>query len=82
MIQGILDGMFNVLEWLTNFFPVFDTQILQLESILTIFDLVYKSSFFVPWSTVFICMIIVTNFYSIKATISVLNWLIDKIPFI
>lgn len=82
MLQGLLNAAFDALDWLVSLFPTLDMSIFQLESMLTIFDLIHKSSFFIPWSTVFICCGIVVTFYNTKNTLQLINWLIDKIPFI
>lgn len=75
----VLDAIFNALEWLVSTFPSIPGMF-ELHSMTTFFDLVYKSSFFIPYSTLFTCLGIGFTFYSTKLTISVANWLIKKIP--
>lgn len=82
----MLDALFGMLLDLLNFFidllPTFDMGFLEVQALRSLFEMVYLSSFFVPWSTVFICMSIAVFFYSTLNSAYFVNWLIDKIPFI
>ena len=80
VIESIIDFWFGVMDWLVYWIPQFDIAFLQMESIMTIFDLVYKSSFFVPWSTFFMCIGIISAYYSTKASARVLQMIIDYLP--
>jgi len=81
VFEAIFDALFGVLNWLVYWLPAFDMAFLQIESILTIFELVYKSSFFVPWSTFFMCIGIISSYYTAKTAANVIQMIIDYLPF-
>lgn len=43
-------------------------------------EIIAKSSYFVPWNAVLLCLASVVLFYNIQFTVSLFNWLIAKIP--
>lgn len=43
-------------------------------------EIIERSSFFVPWKTILICLSVISSFYVFRFVVSIVNWIISKIP--
>jgi hypothetical protein len=73
LFQGALQG----LGWVV---PVINITAQQLNSLTSIIEVMVASSYFVPYSTLFVCLFIGFIFYQAKLLMSIANWIIAKIP--
>lgn len=82
MFYLILGAIFLVMHTIVNQIPVIEFSTFQVEAITELFILLRKSSFFIPWSTVIICMSLIGAYYAALFTTKLVNWLIHRLPVI
>lgn len=83
----ILELLFNlifdlvkfVLNLIPNFDDLFDFMATNFE-LFAFIEMIDASRFIVPWSTVFICIGAMFMFYNVRFAISILNWILKRIP--
>jgi hypothetical protein len=84
IVEMIFDAVFLVIEGLLNFIPSLSDSLLgQITGgIFGMVELVSKSSFIMPWETLFTALGVWVAFHSVKLMKDTVDWLIDKIPFV
>lgn len=84
IVETILDAVFLVIEALLNLIPPMPADIvLQISGVIFgMVDLVSKSSFIMPWESLFAALGVWVAFHSVKLMKDTVDWLIDKIPFV
>lgn len=80
MIQGIIDILFNIAEWILSFFPKITIFSTISESISGIYSYLYSVSAIVPVSDFFICIGIISAFYVSLFGVKLFNWILHRIP--
>ena len=60
--------------------PPLDFLSISYGSIASIVELVANTSYFVPYTSIFICLGIWVSFHVFRLGVSITNWLISKIP--
>lgn len=80
----IIEALFNLFQTLilfvVNVLPTFSIAQQQIGSFAGLIELLAYSAYFIPYSTLFICLGIGISFYSAKFAMSVINWIVGKIP--
>lgn len=80
----IVEALFNMFKFvlltLIDTMPVLGIAQQQFGSFAGLIELFAYSAYFIPYSTLFICLGIGVAFYSAKFAMSVINWIIGKIP--
>ena len=84
IVQLIFDAVFLVIEGLLNMIPPLPVGISSqiAGGILGIVELFARSSFIMPWSSLFSALGVWVAFHSVKLMKDTVDWLIDKIPFV
>lgn len=82
MVQGLLNIVFNALEWLLGLFPKVTVFQNISESVAGIYNYLYDVSALVPVSDFFICLGIISGFYVSLFAIKVFNWVLHRVPFL
>jgi hypothetical protein len=84
IVEMIFDAVFLVIENLLNLIPPLpDSLLFQISGgILGMVELVSKSSFIMPWESLFTVLGVWVAFHSVKLMKDTVDWLIDKIPFV
>lgn len=80
IVEKILDLFMDLVLGMISLVPSFSIAQQQLGSFEGLIELFAYSSYFIPYSTLFICLGIGIAFYSAKFAMSVINWIIGKIP--
>lgn len=80
MFYLILGGIFLLVDMIVEKIPIMHLTTFQLDAIAELFVILYKSSFFVPWSTIIICMTLIGAYYTGLFTTKILNWIVHRIP--
>lgn len=80
IVESILDMFQTVVLFLINGMPVLGFAQQQLGSFAGLVELFAYSSYFIPYSSLFVCLGIGISFYSAKFAMSIINWIIGKIP--
>jgi hypothetical protein len=82
IIQLALAPIFLVIGWLLFLIPAIDYTLPTsfMDSYQGLIDLLHKSSFFLPVSSIAVIFSVMVLFYSVRFVISVVNWIIGKIP--
>lgn len=80
----IFNAVFLVIEGLLNLIPPMPVGIVSQISggIFGMVELVSKSSFIMPWGSLFSALGVWVAFHSVKLVKDTVDWLIDKIPFV
>lgn len=79
----ITETFLNILKSITSFFVGLFPQIgvgQELGSLAGFVELIASSTYFVPYSTLFICLGIWVIMHQAEFVMSILNWVIGKIP--
>lgn len=76
----ILDKVLSFIIFIIKLLP--DLAWVQLESFDGMIELVSMTSCFMPWSTFFIALGIWIMFQQVRFVMTIVNWIIGKIPFI
>jgi hypothetical protein len=84
IIEMIFDAVFLVIEGLLNLIPPMPVGIVSQISggIFGMVELLSKSSFIMPWGSLFSALGVWVAFHSVKLMKDTVDWLIDKIPFV
>jgi hypothetical protein len=84
LVEIIFDAVFLVIENLLNLIPPLpDSLLFQISGgIFGMVELVSKSSFIMPWESLFAVLGVWVAFHSVKLMKDTVDWLIDKIPFV
>ncbi len=80
MVQGILNILFNVLEWFIGLFPKITVFTQISESVAGIYNYLYSVSAIVPVSDFFICIGLISGFYVVLFGVKIFNWILHRIP--
>ena len=80
IIETIFDLLKAVILALIDTMPSFSIAYQQVGAIAGLIELFAYSSYFIPYSSLFICLGVGVAFYSAKFAMSVINWIIGKIP--
>lgn len=80
IFEAVLDMFKAVVLFLIKGMPVVDFAQQQLGSFAGLIELFAYSSYFIPYSSLFTCLAIGITFYSAKFAMSIINWIIGKIP--
>lgn len=76
--EKILNMIFNLVDSIANLIPNLSINLVgSLAGLIEIFSL---SSFFIPWGTIIQCMIAAFALYNLSNVMSLVNWIIKKIP--
>jgi hypothetical protein len=84
IVETIFDAVFLVIEGLLSFIPSLSDSLLGqiVGGIFGMVELVSKSSFIMPWESLFTALGVWVTFHSVKLMKDTVDWLIDKIPFV
>ena len=84
IVELIFDAVFLVIEGLLNLIPPMPVGIVSQISggIFGMVELLSKSSFIMPWGSLFSALGVLVAFHSVKLMKDTVDWLIDKIPFV
>lgn len=84
IVEMIFDAVFLVITGLFNLIPPLPKDIaLQISGgIFGMVELLSKSSFIMPWGSLFSALGVWVAFHSVKLMKDTVDWLIDKIPFV
>lgn len=84
IVELIFDAVFLVIEGLLNLIPPMPVGIVSQISggIFGMVELMSKSSFIMPWGSLFSALGVWVAFHSVKLMKDTVDWLIDKIPFV
>lgn len=84
IVEMIFNAVFLVIEGLLNLIPPMPVGIVSQISggIFGMVELVSKSSFIMPWGSLFSALGVWVAFHSVKLVKDTVDWLIDKIPFV
>jgi hypothetical protein len=84
IVELIFDAVFLVIEGLLNLIPPMPVGIVSQISggIFGMVELLSKSSFIMPWGSLFSALGVWVAFHSVKLMKDTVDWLIDKIPFV
>lgn len=80
IIELIIGVLFNFANYIISLMPVISLPIDIVYAFGVLLPLWRAASFFVPFGVVLKCLAVGIMFYNIEFFISVLNWLIRKIP--
>lgn len=78
--QTILNMMFNTVSFMVNFFPAIVIPTDLIGSLAGFVELLAVSSYFIPIGVFQLCVIVFVAFHGMEFIISVVNWVISKIP--
>jgi hypothetical protein len=84
IVEMIFDAVFLVIEGLLNLIPPMPVGIVSQISggMFGMVELLSKSSFIMPWGSLFSALGVWVAFHSVKLMKDTVDWLIDKIPFV
>lgn len=82
MYYLILIPLFGVLRLMINLLPNINIEIEQSNSIIALFNMLYESSFFIPYADVLNCIAFISLYYASLTGFKGLNWIIHRIPLI
>lgn len=82
MFYLILGSLFLVMHMIISQIPIIELTTFQVEAITQLFVILHKSSFFVPWSTIIICMSLIGAYYTGLFTTKLMNWIIHRFPIV
>jgi uncharacterized membrane protein required for colicin V production len=84
IVELIFDAVFLVIEGLLNLIPPMPVGIVSQISggIFGMVELLSKTSFIMPWGSLFSALGVWVAFHSVKLMKDTVDWLIDKIPFV
>lgn len=80
IIDAILNGISSFVIFFINLFPVISLPSGLADALQGLSEIFTAVSFYLPISTFVICVGLVLAFYSTRFFISLLNWLVSKIP--
>lgn len=80
IVQFFLEIVFGLLATFINFFPALVIPTDLLGSLAGFIELLAITSFFMPIGIFQLCLIIFIAFHGMEFIISVVNWIIGKIP--
>jgi len=80
IVEAILSPIFYLINAFLGILPSFELPASFTGSMTIFFDLLKGASYFLPLGTIAIILGLVLSFYVLKFTISVVNWVLGKIP--
>lgn len=76
----ILNMMFTPVSFMINFFPALVIPTDLIGSLAGFVELLAVSSYFIPIGVFQLCIIVFVAFHGMEFIISIVNWVISKIP--
>lgn len=78
--ESLLNMMFGTVSFMVNFFPALVIPTDLIGSIAGFVELLAVSSYFIPIGVFQLCVIVFVAFHGMEFIVSVVNWVISKIP--
>lgn len=78
--EVFIDAIITPVAMFINFFPALAIPTDLIGSIAGFIELLAVSSYFIPIGVFQLCIIVFLSFHSLEFIISVINWVISKIP--
>lgn len=82
MFYLMLIPLFGSLRLIIGLLPQIDIQIQDNNSIIALFNMLYESSFFIPYADVLNCIGFISFYYASLTGFKGFNWIVHRIPLV